>query len=170
VPQWTTEEVVVPEHTRQVIVGYEDDLTKPIPVMEAVMEELTRTRMIMDENDEPTGVTEEYVVGKDKIITDEDGVEISREFIPRMVCTGYRETGEYDGYYSKPIYADEVVPEQRYESTIPVRETVPADPGMDDLYRAVYDYTELLTDSEGNNYTRPKLMGSIAGVDVGHIL
>ena len=132
---------VVPAHFRQVIVGYEDDLTKPIYEVERIVTPTTRT------------------------VTQEDGTEIT---VAGRPIIEYVTTSNVTGYESKPIYGTEQVEEQTYTYPNPIMETIPAIPEMRKLYDSVYPRTPVKT--EDGEYTPSKLFGIPAGSDVSHIL
>ena len=136
--------VVEPEHTIQVVVGYEDDLDRPVPVMAAVYEDWER------------------------VFLDMDGNEVR---IAKRRLTGYRETGEFDGHYSKEIYGTRVVLEYRYTTPNPTMELVAAVPAMRVLYDRVYPQDTQLHQGENGPYmyTPPPLMGIPAGWRIDHL-
>ena len=131
---------VVHEHTIQVISGYEDDLTRPIPVMVAVYEEWER------------------------VFNDMEGNEVR---IPATRLTGYQHTGEYDGYFAKPVYSDKVVPERTYTYKNPIMEDIPKVTQMWNQYKSVYPRKTVQT--EHGPYTPSKLFSIPLGYDMSHL-
>jgi len=143
VPQFEEVTTVVPAYTPQVIVGYEDDLTKPIYVVERIVTETTRT------------------------VTDMDGIETVVEGRPIIE---YVTTDVVDGYHKKPVYADgEEVPESTITEMVPVYEDVAGNPDMKALYDQVYPRTQVV-DVEGNVHTPPKLFAVPGGASLWHLL
>jgi len=132
--------VVEPEHTIQVIVDYEDDLTKPIPVMEAVYENWER------------------------VFNDMEGQEVR---IPEVRLVRHQPTGEYDGYYSKPVMADQLVPEATFTHKNPIMEDIPKTTPMNGKYKSVYKRTPIQT--EHGPYTPPPLYSIPLGYDMSHL-
>lgn len=131
--------VVEPEHFVPFVIGHEDDLTKPIPVMEAVFEDWER------------------------VFIDENGNEIR---ISEQRLTGYRQIGT-DGYYQKEVYGSRLIQEQTFTTTNPIMELIPPIMEMRNRYRNAYPKTEIQT--EYGLYTSPPLMGIPAGWNMSHL-
>ena len=134
---------VTPAFTPSVITGYEDDLTRPIYVVERIETPTTRT------------------------VTDEDGNE--QEVAGRPIVE-YVTTDEIEGYKQVPVYGDgEEVPEQTYTVKHPVLEDVPGNAELKALYDEIYPRTPVV-DDEGNVHTPPPLFAVPGGHDASRIL
>ena len=144
VPQFGEPTVTaVPAYTPQVIIGYVDDIDRPIYRVERIETPTVRT------------------------ITDEDGN--SFEVAGRPIVE-YVTTDEIEGYKQVPVYGDgEEVPEQTYTVKHPVLEEVAGDPALKALYDEIYPRTPYV-DEEGNVHTPPKLFAVPGGQDTSHIL
>ena len=163
---------VTPAYTPSVVIGYEDDLTRPIYRVERVETPTIRT------------------------FTDEDGNTVE---LPGRPIVEYVTTDEIEGYHQKPIYGPEqewvqvleptgevdefdnpimvdngywqdvVVPESPYETPNPIMEEVAGDAELKALYDLIYDQTPV-TDEEGNVHTPPKLFAVPGGAATEHLL
>jgi hypothetical protein len=133
----------VPAHIPQVVIGYEDDPTRPIYVVERTVVETVR------------------------LVTDEDGNETE---VPGRPTVEYITTDEIEGYHQKPVYGDgEEVPEQVVVTPNPIMEIVAGNAEIKALYDAIYDQSPV-TDEEGNTHTPSKFFAVPGGCDVSHIL
>ena len=132
--------IIEPAHDTWVIGGYEDDLTKPIPVMEAVYENWER------------------------VFNDMEGNEVR---IPEVRLLRYQPTGQYDGYYAKPIMVEQPVPERTFTYKNPIMEEVRKVGPMWAFYKQVYPRNPIQT--EHGPYTPPLLMGVPLGWNFNHL-
>jgi len=152
--QWDADEIeVIPEHDAIEVIGYEDDLTRPIYEVVRHVEETTREVTDIEGNT----IT---VPGRD-IITYETTTNIAQDYEGK------------DQYYQKPIMGNKVIPEQTNVTTrIPIMEDIPAVSEARAAYDAAYPRTPVeYEDMDGNmrTYTPPLIFNIPAGSKTDHL-
>lgn len=133
-----------PATTRQIVIGYVDDLDRPIYHVDRIETPTTRT------------------------VTDEEGNEFE---VPGRPIIEYVTTDEIEGYHTKPIYGDQEVPAQTYTYPNPIMEDVPPDPAMTALYDKVYNRATITLSGEDGptEYTPAPLFSVPAGHPIDHL-
>ena len=151
--QWGPDEIeVIPEHDAIEVIGYEDDLTRPIYEVVRHVEETTREVTDIEGNT----IT---VPGRD-IITYETTTNIAQDYEGK------------DQYYQKPIMGNKVIPEQTNVTRVPIMEDIPAVSEARAAYDAAYPRTPVeYEDMDGNmrTYTPPLIFNIPAGSKTDHL-
>ena len=184
--QWGPDEIeVIPEHDAIEVIGYEDDLTRPIYEVVRHVEHTTREVTDIEGNT--------FTVPGRDIITYETTTNIAKDYDGKdryhqtpimgtpIVVIGYEDdlTQPYEyingetRYMQKPIMGNKVIPEQTNVTTrIPIMEDIPAVSEARAAYDAAYPRTPVeYEDMEGNmrTHTPPLIFSVPAGSRTDHL-
>jgi hypothetical protein len=183
--QWDADEIeVIPEHDAIEVIGYEDDLTRPIYEVVRHVEETTREVTDMEGNT--------FTVPGRDIITYETTTNIAQDYDGKdqyqqtpimgtpIVVIGYEDdlTQPYEyingetRYMQKPIMGNKVIPEQTNVTRVPIMEDIPAVSESRAAYDAAYPRTPVeYEDMEGNmrTHTPPLIFSIPAGSRSDHL-